>query len=561
VTDFVDLSIMLQDYIDDAEGHLEAIEATLLDMEKSEASRPDRELTTLLLGSLHTLKGNSGMMGFASIQQYVHQLESAVKLVSEESLSCDTGFFGVLFTAVNAIRDSLRKIGNDPAAPIDFNKEITLLESFTAFNGRSQEPSGETPLPREVNDGLSSLSVRKSNTLKVNFEKFDQLLNLVGELVIHRTALASMEEKIREAVGDWELFESFREISCQIGKITGELRESIMKARMLPVKNTFHRFNRLVRDLSDIHGKEVRLIFQGEETELDKTVLDKIGEPLLHLIRNAIDHGIETPEERRTGRKPATGALVLSAAHESNNIVITVADDGRGMSAEKLKVSAVSKGLINSATAASMADEEAFRLVFLPGFSTNREVTETSGRGIGLDVVKNDIASLNGIIDVTSRPRVGTCFTIRLPLTLSIIHALMVEVSGETFAVPLSGVCESITVPRREIHETGTGEVITLRDRLLPLIRLDRFFALDEHADGEEITVVVAGSGVKRAGIVVDRLVGQQEVVIKALDDYLGDINGISGGTVLGNGKICLILDVAGIIGSMSSKEERYART
>ncbi len=317
---------------------------------------------------------------------------------------------------------------------------------------------------------------------------------------------------------------------------------------MLPIKSVFHRFNRLVRDLSHKHGKEVNLLFEGEETELDKTVIDEIGEPLLHLIRNAVDHGIEEPEERRRIGKHARAVLKLTAAHESNHIVITVQDDGRGISTERLKEAAINKGLIESGEAGALTEPEALQLIFLPGFSTSREVTETSGRGIGLDVVKKTVASFNGSIDIESSPGKGTLFVIRLPLTLAIITALMVEASGETFAIPLSGVLESIKIEKSEIHEVLSGELIKLRDRLLPIIRLDTFFGLEGTSAREMEHVVVVGSGERQAGIVVDRLIGQQEIVIKGMDDYLGELPGISGGTVLGNGRVSLILDIASLM-------------
>jgi two-component system chemotaxis sensor kinase CheA len=391
---------------------------------------------------------------------------------------------------------------------------------------------------------------QKSNTLKVNFGKLDELLNLVGELVIHRTTLVNLEKRLRERVTDRELLDAFNESSQLIGKSSTELREAIMKTRMLPVKTVFQRFQRLVRDLSHRHGKDVRLHFEGEETELDKTVIDEIGEPLLHLIRNAIDHGIEAPAERRSLGKTPTGNLTLRSRHESNHIVIAVEDDGRGMAADKIRGAAAAKGLLDEEGAAALAESEALQLVFLPGFSTSNEVTETSGRGIGLDVVKKIVNTFNGIIDIDSREGVGTTFTIKLPLTLAIITALMVEVGGETYAIPLSGVLESIRIDAAQLHDVGNGEMIKLRDRLLPLHRLDRFFGQAAAGARDQEYVVVVGSGEKRGGLVVDRLIGQQEIVIKGLDDYLGDLPGISGGTVLGDGRISLIVDIGSILGT-----------
>ena len=540
----MDITVLLEDYLESATGHLDEVESALMGLEKHvDSERPDEALISHLLGNLHTLKGNSGMMGFASLQQFIHKLEDSLKRAADSLVPLSPVFFETFFAATNAMREALRKLAENPVEILDFSDEQMLLECLDV-NG--PELSGIS-FPVMKKDDISTVS-QKSGTLKVNFEKLDELLNLVGELVIHRTALLSLESRLKEAVKERSLIDEFNESSQMIAKTANDLREAIMKVRMLPVNTVFHRFNRLVRDLSRRHGKNIRLVFEGEETELDKTVIDEIGEPLLHLIRNAVDHGIETPGERTMHGKSPTGVLKLTASHQSNTIVITVEDDGRGMSAEKLKESAVAKGLLSSRDAVSLAHQEALQLVFLPGFSTSQSVTETSGRGIGLDVVKNTVLSFNGTVEIESAIGTGTRFVIKLPLTLAIINALMVEVSGETFAIPLSGVLESIKIDAEEIHEIASGEIVQLRDRLLPVVRLDRFFGLERSDERGAEYIVVVGSGERRGGIVVDRLIGQQEIVIKGMDEYLGKLPGISGGTVLGNGRISLILDIASFI-------------
>ncbi|WP_243371841.1 chemotaxis protein CheA [Geotalea sp. SG265] len=540
----VDMSALLEEFFDDASGHLEAVETALLELEKRHAGGVvDEALITKILGNLHTIKGNSGMMGFSDIQQFVHNLEAAFKQVLEKELHLSGAFFETVYAALNSIRDALAKLAANPAHQPDFSDLVMLLQCLASGVVEKELVRGSA----ETHEDNGYIS-HKSNTLKVNFEKLDDLLNLVGELVIHRTGLLALEARIRE-INDKSLVEAFTESSQLIGDTAAQLREAIMKARMLPVKVVFQRFNRLVRDLCQRHGKEVNLAFIGEETELDKTVIDEIGEPLLHLIRNAVDHGFEPPETRRRSGKQPKGNLTLRARHENNHMVISVEDDGRGISPEKVRNAAIAKGLIDSQQARTLSDREALQLIFMPGFSTKEEVTETSGRGIGLDVVKNIVSSFNGMIDIDSTVGVGTTFTIKLPLTLAIITSLMVEVSGETFAIPLSGVLESIKVSRKDIHEVAEGEVIQLRDRLLPLVRVDRFFGLPEARGAEYEYVVVVGSGERRGGLVVDRLIGQQEIVIKAIDDYLGTLPGIAGGTILGDGKIALIFDIASLLG------------
>ncbi len=542
---------MLEEFLEDAASHLEAIETTLLKLEEGvRQGGTDQTLLSTLLGSLHTVKGNSGMMGFAPLQQYIHKLESLLKLVADGKVLLAPAVFEAYYGAVNLLRESLAKLAANPTEPLDFSDALMLLKIL-----ESSEPGGQAVFAEatEKKEEFGYITQR-STSLKVNFTRLDELMNLVGELVIHRTTLQALEKKLQQRGTDRELLLAFKESSQLIGKSAAELREAIMKVRMLPIKVVFQRFNRLVRDLSQSHGKEIRLQFEGEETEIDKTIIDEIGEPLLHLIRNAVDHGFEAPAERSSLGKPAAGSLWLRARHENNHIIIAVEDDGRGMVAENLKQSAREKGVLSEQELQTLTDQEALQLVFMAGFSTKQEVSETSGRGIGLDVVKKTVASLNGIMEIDSVPGRGTLFTIKLPLTLAIIAALMVESSGETFAIPLSGVMESIKIDSSSIHTVEGGDIIQLRDRLVPVFRLDRFFNLPRAAEREQEYVVIVGNGEKRGGIIVDRLMGQQEIVIKAMDDYLGELPGVSGGTVRGDGTVSLILDIGSIIGGKSKR-------
>lgn len=557
----VDFAALLEDFIEDASGHLEQIEAGLLELDRSVASGVfDKQTVIGILGNLHTIKGNSGMMGFIPLQQYLHQLESALKLVQEKKVQLTTAAVETFLAAVSSIRSGLAKLSSDPGAQLDFSDEMMLLEvKFFSLSNKAAEQydSAETLIPPAPvrSDDLAYIT-QKTGTLKVAFEKLDELLNLVGELVIHRTALTNLERRLQQVVSDRAILEDFSEVGQLINKSSSDLREAIMKARMLPVESVFRKFHRLVRDHSRKSGKEIQLEFEGQETELDKTVIDEISEPLLHLIRNAVDHGVESAGERRAAGKPSAGTIRLKACYESNHIVISVEDDGRGIDPEKIRLKAVEKGLISESQGAAMPDYETLQMIFLPGFSTSSEVTETSGRGIGLDVVKKIVTSLSGMVDISSQAGTGTCFTIKLPLTLAIINALMVDVGGETFAIPLSGVMESVRISNAEIHQIAGGEVINLRERLLPIRRLDLFFGMCQQERPEQEYVVIVGSGEKRGGLVVDRLLGQQEIVIKALDDYLGELPGISGGTVLGDGTVSLIIDISSILGNLGGQSE-----
>jgi two-component system chemotaxis sensor kinase CheA len=319
-----------------------------------------------------------------------------------------------------------------------------------------------------------------------------------------------------------------------------------MEIRMLPVRHVFERFPRLVRDLARQQGKDIELILEGEGTRVDKAIIDEIGEPLVHLIRNSVDHGIEPPEQRIARGKTPTGTILLSATQESNHVIITIMDDGAGIDAERVRRKAVERGVLKGDE--SLSERELVQLIFSQGFSTADAVTEVSGRGVGLDVVLKSIERLSGLVEVETVPGVGTKFIIQLPLTLAIISALMIEAAGETYAVPLPSVVESLKFGGQEVHLINGRETLRIRDRIVPLVRLAALFGLSERASGDRRYVVILGRGDKRVGLVVDRLRGQQEVVIKALDPVVsGSALGVAGATILGDGRVVLILDVAAL--------------
>jgi two-component system, chemotaxis family, sensor kinase CheA len=321
-----------------------------------------------------------------------------------------------------------------------------------------------------------------------------------------------------------------------------------MKMRMLPIAQLFSRYPRVVHELVRNTPKQVELEIHGEETELDRMVIEQISDPLMHIIRNAVDHGIEPVADRQRKGKPEAGTLRLDAYHEGNSVVIEVSDDGRGIDAEKIKAQVLAKGYARADEVESMSQEEIFAFIMRPGFSTADEVTHTSGRGVGMDVVKDHVEKLNGSITIDSTPGKGSLFRIKIPLTLAIIQALMVGVSGETFTIPLSAVDETIRIRSNEISSIEGMEVYYLREQALPLIRLDEVFKMNSRKNVLEIFVVVVNTGNRQVGLVVDQLKGREEVVIKPLEDYLQEKSGFSGATLLGDGSISLILDVGDIV-------------
>jgi two-component system chemotaxis sensor kinase CheA len=373
-------------------------------------------------------------------------------------------------------------------------------------------------------------------TVRVDIDRLDNLMNLVSELIIIKTRLEE-NSSIKENANTNEALE-------YLERITTNLHDAVMKVRMVPIERVFNRFPRMVRDLSRDLGKDINLLMYGEDTEVDRTVIDEIGDPLIHLIRNAIDHGIEQADERVKLGKPEEGKVVLRAYHDGNTVVIEVEDDGKGIDIERIAKKAVEKGLYTEQQLEKFNTEEIIQLIFEPGFSTAKRVSDLSGRGVGLDVVKTKIESLGGLVEVDSRKNAGSKFIIRLPLTLAIIQALLIGLGNESYAIPLNSIKEIVTVQTASVKNVQNREVVLLRGEILPLIRLDRELGLErEREQQEEMTVVVVRKGEKLAGVIVDKLIGQQEIVIKSLGKYLSGVRYIAGATILGDGKVSLILD------------------
>ncbi len=393
-------------------------------------------------------------------------------------------------------------------------------------------------------------TVTESKTIRVNVERLDTLMNLIGELVLERNRLLDIERRFigSEKLRDSHFEEEFTEISDRLNLITTQLQMAVLKMRMLPIGRVFNKFPRVVRDLSRKMKKEVELLISGEETELDKSVIEELNDPLVHIIRNSIDHGIEPPEEREKAGKPRKGKIWLDAFQEGNHIVISVKDDGKGIDVERIKEKVIEKGLSTPEKLAQMDDKEIVNFIFAPGFSTAKQVSDVSGRGVGMDVVKTNIKKINGTIEVKTEKGVGTELILKLPLTLAIIQALLVKVSSERFAIPLTVVEETVRVNKDEIKSVERNEVLNLRDTVLPLVRLTDIFNISKNGEEASLYVVVVRSAEQKFGIVVDKLIGQEEIVIKSLGDLLRDIKGISGATIMGDGRVTLIIDVAAIM-------------
>ncbi len=380
----------------------------------------------------------------------------------------------------------------------------------------------------------------QSQSVRVDIEKLDTLMNLMGELVINKVRL--------EQIGQTHRLADLMETLEQMDRVTGDLQNIVMKVRMVPVSAVFNRFPRMVRDVSKELGKEINLTIEGEETELDRTVIDEIGDPIMHLLRNSLDHGVESPDKREAKGKPRTGEVGLIARHEGNNVVIMITDDGAGIDADKIRKKAVEKGMISQSEADSLDDADAVRLIFLPGFSTAEKITDISGRGVGMDVVRSKIEALSGHVDVETHIDEGSVFKIKLPLTLAIIQAMLVRVQEEMYAIPLTSIDSTINIEPSDIQTVQNKEVIVLRGEIIPIIRMEEALQVPHTKDSDEHFVVVVHAGEAKAGIVVDNLIGQQEIVIKTLGNLFAGLKLFGGATVLGDGRVALILDVATMI-------------
>ncbi|MEW6698040.1 MAG: chemotaxis protein CheA [Bacillota bacterium] len=507
------------------------------------------------------MKNVRAFLIFETLQQVGEIIKSEPAAEELQDGKYDVGFQVLLITREESgsIKNLLKTISEVTEAEV----QPVLLNTMDNLNGQSKvkEAVGNQPVVQENAAAKQETSDKKAvKTVRVDVNKLDNLMNLVGELVIDRTRLNRFAEIFETRFGSDDLVESINEISNHLGQVTGDLQEQIMKARMLPVAQLFNRFPRMVRDTAQKLNKEIDFVVEGKETELDRNVIEVIGDPLIHLIRNSIDHGIEGPEERLAAGKPAMGTLLLKASYAESHIVITVQDDGRGINANKIRNKAVEMGLLDRETAERMSDREALQLIFRAGFSTkNNEVSDLSGRGVGMDVVNTAIEQINGTVELDTKPGAGTAITIRLPLTLAIIRALMVTLGKQVYAFPLTNVSETIRITEKDIRRIGNNQVIVVRDRILPLVRLGRLFNCSDCVEDAKMFVVILGSGDRRIAVVVDKLLGEQEIVIKSLGDYLGQTQGLSGACILGDGKVALIVDVRSLVKDMGTEEAAYA--
>ncbi|EAK1130446.1 hybrid sensor histidine kinase/response regulator [Campylobacter upsaliensis] len=406
------------------------------------------------------------------------------------------------------------------------------------------ETGGEKKVPASGGGGGGM-----DQTIRVEVKRLDHLMNLIGELVLGKNRLLKIYDDVEERYEGEKFLEELNQVVSQLSIITTDVQLAVMKTRMQPIAKVFNKFPRVVRDLSRELGKQIELEITGEETELDKSIVEEIGDPIMHMIRNSCDHGVEDPATRKANGKPERGVVQLKAYNEGNHIVVEITDDGKGLDVAGLKMKALEKNLITEKEAEQMTDKEAFALIFKPGFSTAAKVTNVSGRGVGMDVVKTNIEKLNGVIEIDSELGKGSTFKLKIPLTLAIIQSLLVGTQEEFYAIPLASVLETVRVPIDNIYTIEGKNVLRLREEVLSLVRLSDVFGVKQVLEsGDQTYVVIIGVAESKLGIIVDTLVGQEEIVIKSMGDYLQNIQGIAGATIRGDGRVTLIIDVGAMM-------------
>ncbi len=475
--------------------------------------------------------------------------EPAVQDIEDERFDFDFSMVLITKESINVIKKAIMSVSEVDSVSLSEIKAEEIVMPKEAVVEQKTESTGSAAAaaqaPQAAQEKKQTTQTSKpvvNRSVRVDIEKLDDLMNLVSELIIAKNGLVSINHA-DDAVKQNN--SGFNEQIEYLERITTNLHTSVMKIRMVPLESVVNRFPRMIRDLSKKLDKKMELYISGEETELDRTVIDEIGDPLLHLLRNAADHGLESNAERAALGKPETGSIILNAFQEGNNVVIEVKDDGKGIDAEKIKQKAISKGTITAEQAEAMSDKEIIDLLFRPSFSTAEKISDVSGRGVGLDVVKTKIESLGGDVEVRTTLGQGSNFIIRLPLTLAIIQSLMVELGTEKYAIPLGSIQTIEDVPVSDVKFVQTKEVINLRGTVIPLIRLNEVLDVESSkSQDENLTVVIVTKGDKLAGFVVDNLIGQQEIVIKSIGKYISNSKMISGATILGDGEVALILDV-----------------
>ena len=558
-----DKSKYLDQFRGEVRDHLQNITDGLLKLEKKPE---DNELLKVLMREAHSIKGSATMMGFRRIADIAHRVEDGFERAMKGEISLKKVHFDEIFKCLDAIDPLLEDKVTWEAKGIDRPfVENLCTEVDEVF--REGKIAGEPSLKTKKTEVFSETSKKivlttEDKFIHVDIDKLDNLVNLSGELLISKIRLKELVKKLSLKAGadiEYGTNENIRILIDKLSKVeenidfsTSNMQEEVMGLRLLPVSHLFNVFPRAMRDLAQKKKKNIEFEIRGEGTQLDKSIIDQMKDPIMHLLRNSVDHGIEAPQKRKQKGKSETGKITLNAYQKGSQVLIEVSDDGKGVDLDIVRERAVSRGLVAKDRIGEMADEQVLQLLFAPGFSTKEDITETSGRGVGLDVVREKISDLKGMIEVTSSPAAGVKFLIKLPLTLAITESLLVSSCHETFAVPSDTIVETIRIKSEDIKKVETKEAITVRGHIMPLLRLNELFGYPQKGIVEKrfFSVIVVQSVEKRSGILVDKLLGRQEIISKPLGMFLKSVPNIAGATILGSGEIILILDIPSIIES-----------
>lgn len=562
---------IIADFVIEAEESLDKIEPLFVELE---TKGYNKDMLNDIFRSMHTLKGAAGFLSFQDIVDVSHRAESIMKKLRDNEVVLSRELIDVILKSVDTLRLLISHIKVKDGVKEDVSNLLKELDSALASAAPADAESGKGEVKAKVEDEdkvkvkvaqpqpqpqpssppqpKPSSSDEAVPNLRVDVPRIDKVMDLAGEIVLARNRLLNLAARLDASYSGNPNIDSLLETTAFLDRVTSDLQLAVMKIRMQPIQKVFGKFPRMVRDMSKAVGKDIDIEISGGDTEVDKTVIENIGDPLVHIIRNSIDHGIETPEERRLKDKPEKGKISLNAYQKGTQIVIEILDDGKGIDLDVVKRKAVSKGLISMEDSLKMSEEAAIDLIFLPGFSTKEVSTELSGRGVGMDVVKTNVSKLNGYVEAVTRSDEGTTFKISLPLTLAIIQAMMVRIGDEQYAIPQTMIEESIKVKASAIKDVAGQRVLNIRGNVLPFFGMSEVLGIKSNAANSSSDldkyILVATVGDRRFCISVDDLVGQEEIVIKTISGIEADECGILGATITGDGRVVLILDLAVIV-------------
>jgi len=543
--------------------HIERIENELLI--RLDANSGDRGAVTEIFREIHSIKGGTGIYlatlppqspvrsGLKKFSEVVHTFESLLALIRDKGCEFENKFVDLTFLVMDYLKSFIKALDSEEFVELE-NSDILneIRENISRIQSLPDDALQKTVETIDQELGKTDDTKSKSRmiqSIRVSQEKIDKMMDMISELLIAKNSFMHISTKLNLDYNLPEMSKEVKQVGAYINRISDELQNAIMSIRMVEVKTIFQKMPRVIRDIAQSTGKKIELQMEGENTEIDKTIIEQISDPLVHLIRNAADHGIEEPKERLSKGKPESGKITLRAYNKNKHVFIEIEDDGKGIDAEEIKEKAIEKGFITGTDAEKMSHSQLLNLIFLPGFSTARQITEVSGRGVGMDIVKSNIAKINGNIAIDSKVDKGTKMIIQLPLSLAVSRGLIVEVSGEKYIIPLEYIVETVKINKNDIHKFNGKCFTYLRGDIIRIEWLCKIFLTGERDDEkEELNAVILSNGAENFAIVVDKLKNEQEFVVKTLDGHLGSIPGISGSTLLGNGQVVLIVNPVDIL-------------